>query len=49
MQQSQGAGQEFEDLGSHRAMWASFTSFVTWGTVSTVVLLVLIGWITGVL
>ncbi len=48
MQQGQGATQEFEDLGSHRQMWASFTSFVTWSAAATVVLLLLIAWITGV-
>ena len=49
MQQSQGATQEFEDLGTHRQMWASFTGFVTKSVFATVILLLLIGWVTGVL
>ena len=47
--QDQASAQEFEDLGSHRAMWESFTGFVFKSIVATVAGLLIVGWITGVL
>ena len=47
--QTQATTPEFEDLDSHRKMWAAFTGFMMKGVIATAILLLFIGWITDVL
>ncbi len=41
--------EEFKDLARHERMWAGFTRFMTRGVVGVVVVVLFVGWITGVL
>lgn len=46
---SPATNEEFTDLKSHNQMWTSFTKFLVRGIVGSVVLILFIGFITGVL
>jgi hypothetical protein len=43
------AHEEFEDLGSHRQMWNAFTKWIVGGTISVIVVVLFIGFVTGTL
>jgi hypothetical protein len=40
---------DFPDLKSHVAMWSGFTSFMTRGIIGVIVVVLFVGWITGVI
>ena len=40
---------EFSDLKSHQQMWSSFTGALVKGIVTTIIVLLVVGWLTGVL
>jgi hypothetical protein len=40
---------EFPDLKSHVAMWGGFTSLLLRGIIGVIVVVLFVGWITGVL
>ena len=46
--QSDATAPEYEDLESHRKMWAAFTSLIVKSLVSIVILLLFLGWITDI-
>jgi hypothetical protein len=41
--------EEFSDLGSHQYMWKTFTGMMLKGIIGVVVIVLFLGWITGVL
>ncbi len=47
--QQQTANNDFPDTPSHVQMYAGYTGMMLRGSIAVVVLLLLIGWITGVL
>ncbi len=40
---------EFKDVASHQHMWEAFMRFTTRGVIGTIVVVLFVGWITGVL
>jgi hypothetical protein len=46
---SPATGEEFSDLQSHKQMWAGFTHLLVRSIIGLVILLLFIGWVTGVL
>jgi hypothetical protein len=49
MMSAPATAEEFKDLARHERMWAGFTRFMTRGVVGVVVVVLFVGWITGVL
>ena len=49
MQTNATAPTEYEDLESHRRMWTAFTSLLVKSIVGIVIILLFLGWVTGVL
>jgi hypothetical protein len=49
MSSSPAPTEEFSDLPAHRRTYESYTRFVLKGVVGTIILVLFIGWITGVL
>ncbi len=47
--QSPAAKDDFSDLKYHRSMWSSFTSFLLRGIIGVIVVVLFVGWVTGVL
>jgi hypothetical protein len=47
--QPQTASEEFSDMKYHLKMWRGYTRLLTRGTIGVAVLVLFLGWITGVL
>jgi hypothetical protein len=47
--QTQSTPDDFSDLKSHKQMWNGYTSFLLRGVIGTIVVVLFVGWVTGVL